>query len=146
MEALILTHGGYTPSFANDLCCFGGSGYIRIPTGITLVFNSKPKRVSVGLSSVEKLLQGVLTGTGEIVKSGENIRNYSLTPSDTLSRINPNSRYDTITITNGKAHMSDIFEAIRHFKLPYTRIYSFACRVNRNKELTVGSPTDVRRI
>ncbi|WP_340617357.1 putative adhesin [Xenorhabdus entomophaga] len=156
MKALIFTHGGYTAARMNDWSCFGGTGYTKVPDGITLWFNSKHDTPSVGLSTANKLLQEINSNgiadpliskykANEKIRGGKSVRNYSLTPNDKLSA-NPNLRIDIITITRGKAHLSDIFEAIQQLKLPYTDIYSFACRVKKFEPIIVSHPTPLGTI
>ncbi|WP_340621132.1 putative adhesin [Xenorhabdus siamensis] len=99
MKALVFTHGGYTPAFLCDMCCFGGSGYTIVPNGITLWFNSKHDTASVGLSSARNLLLGKFSNykASDKVRYGERVRNYSLTPNNKLSTP-PNWQFDIITI------------------------------------------------
>lgn len=127
-SALILTHGGYTPK-RNALQT--GSGYVVIPKGITIEFNSEEHRPSIG-TKASHLLAGHPISPIEIAPSGRLIHNYSLEHNPIFDRYQPNNTYDLIRVTRGKkAHIKDIFNAITVLGMDYKVIKSFHCRINK---------------
>ncbi|EGR2417037.1 putative adhesin [Vibrio cholerae] len=126
---LILSHGGYTPEKG---CFRSGSGYVTIPIGITMEFNSEEDRPSIG-TKAGHLLEGYPIDPIETVSSGHVIHNYSLSHNPLFDRYRPNDTYDLIKISeNGKAHIQDVFRAIHSLNLKYKVIRSFHCRINKS--------------
>ncbi|WP_137937103.1 putative adhesin [Chitinivorax sp. B] len=126
--ALLLSHGGYTPSRGMFR---SGSGKVIVPPGMTLYFNSADDTVSIGTKAFH-LLQGYDVLPMDTKPGGSVIENYSLEHNHIFDRAIPTAQYDLITISpNGKAHMDEVFEAIRAHQLRYTVIHSFACRINK---------------
>lgn len=127
-KALILSHGGYTPSQSKFR---KGSGLVAIPHGLTMEFNSMRNEPSIG-TKANHLLNGFDIPPQDTVVFGAFINNYSLTHNPLFDRYKPNEQYDLIRIdTVGKSHMTDVFEAIKTLDLGYTDIRSFACRINK---------------
>ncbi|WP_157659460.1 putative adhesin [Burkholderia ubonensis] len=127
-NALLLSHGGYTP---RRNVFQRGSGYITIPTGITILFNSGENEPSIGTKAMH-LLQGHPIIPVDRKPAGAVIENYSLEYNELFERCLPTEHFDIVTISpQGKAHMSDLFDAIRIHKINYGSIHSFACRVNK---------------
>lgn len=127
-KAVILSHGGYTPKRNNIQ---KGSGKILVPAGLTLLFNSLEDSPSIGTKALH-LLQGFNVSPVDKALSGVLINNYSLTYNNIFNPVKPNEEYDLITISPaGKAHMSDVFDAIRIHNKRYINIHSFACRINK---------------
>lgn len=127
-KALILSHGGYTPE---RLRILKGSGFICIPQGIHIEFNSEEDRPSIGTKAAH-LLSGFDIAPVDEYCSGQFIRNYSLSHNPLFDNYTPTREFDLIRIVPGKkAHMSDIFESFQRLNLSYDIVRSFACRVNK---------------
>jgi hypothetical protein len=127
-EAIILSHGGYTPSKIFGL---GGSGTTTTPAGTTVKFNASHDNYGVYTHGLH-LLGGAPATFNETVPANSRITNYSLENHDKCDFVNPNTNYDVITISPlGKAHLSDVFEALKQNGIQYTAINSFHCRVNK---------------
>lgn len=127
-KALLLSHGGYTP----DRGVFRhGSGQVSVPQGLTLHFNSTEDRVSIGTRAAH-LLQGFQVDPVDTKPEGNIIKNYSLEYDSKFETYHPNDEYDLIIISpDGKAHMNEVFDAIRVNNKNYESVHSFACRVNK---------------
>lgn len=138
-QAVLICHGGHTPA-RNRLMT--GSGEVMVPHGLNVGFNTTEDNFSIG-PRVLHFLQGYDYAPVEMVRGGEIIKNYSLSCDEKYAGLNPTLDKDVITISDkGKAHMSDVYEAIRIHSLMYTTLYSFACRVNK---LTYTGSIQVKR-
>ncbi|NRO97451.1 hypothetical protein GWC77_16125 [Paraburkholderia sp. NMBU_R16] len=127
-KALLLSHGGYTPDrgFLRH-----GSGQVSVPQGLTLHFNSTEDRVSIGTRAAH-LLQGYQVDPVDTKSEGNIIKNYSLEYDSKFGTYQPNEEYDLIIVSpDGKAHMNEVFDAIRVNNKNYESLHSFACRVNK---------------
>ena len=127
-KALLYSHGGYTQrrGFIRK-----GSGMVLVPEGVSLYFNSEANRPSVG-TKAHWHLQGYPMDPVEIKPPVSIINDYSLTHNISDNGIMPTNEYDIITISkNGKAHVSDVFMAIRLQNKRYEIIHSVACRINK---------------
>jgi len=128
-QAVLICHGGYTPS-SNII--FRGSGFIMVPHNLTIGFNCKEDHVSVG-PRVLHFLNGHAYIPQDIYYGGSYIKNYSITHDSKYATLQPKAEIDIITISpSGKAHISDVFNAIKVLKKEYIFLYSFACRVNKS--------------
>lgn len=137
-KALLLSHGGYTP----DRGVFRrGSGQVSVPQGMTLHFNSTEDRVSIGTRAAH-LLQGFQVDPVDTKSEGHIIKNYSLEYDSKFETYQPNDEYDLIIVSpDGKAHMNEVFDAIRVNNKNYETVHSFACRVNKSTfELAIQHP------
>lgn len=125
-NALLLSHGGYTMSRGPFM---PGSGYVTIPNGLILKFNTIDGDVSIGTKAAH-LLKGYPVEPRDVVQNGT-IRNYSLEHHEMYDQYKPTVEYDLIKIHGGKAHMSDVFKALMKNNVNYEFIHSFACRINK---------------
>lgn len=127
-RAILMAHGGYTPP-RNRI--FLGSGCCQVPSYTALHFHALPDFVAVFTHGVH-LLAGANIRPMETVLGGRGIVNYSLTYNEMATALMPNAQYDLITVApHGKAHMVDVFAAMRQHQRQYTDLNSFACRVNK---------------
>ncbi|WP_157637525.1 putative adhesin [Burkholderia ubonensis] len=127
-NALLLSHGGYTPR-RNVLQ--PGSGSVTVPAGVTILFNSGENEPSIGTKAMH-LLQGYPVIPVDKKSPGVVIENYSLEYNELFDGCLPTEHFDLVTISQkGKAHMSDVFDAIRMYHINYSSIHNFACRVNK---------------
>ncbi|WP_415869564.1 putative adhesin [Burkholderia ubonensis] len=127
-NALLLSHGGYTPK-RNVLQ--SGSGRVIIPEGVTMLFNSGEDAPSIGTKAIH-LLRGYPIIPVDKKSPGAVIENYSLEYNELFDRCLPTEHFDLVIISQrGKAHMSDVFDGIRMHHINYSSIHSFACRVNK---------------
>lgn len=128
-EVAVVAHGGYTPR--RDFIRTGsGKSSAEIP----IVFYSHPNQAAINCGRT------LIEGTG-IVKSfetapkGQEIENYSLKNDPDFEKavgIIVQPVMDFITIAgSGKAHMDEVWEAIRLFGLKYTKLHFVACRINK---------------
>ncbi|MBU9851973.1 putative adhesin [Rahnella aceris] len=127
-KAMLLSHGGYTPqrSFFQR-----GSGSIVVPANLTLLFNSAENEPSIGTKAMH-LLQGYHQPSFETLKMGAVVKNYSLEYNKIFEGCLPTATFDLITITEkGKAHLSDLFDAIKMNRINYDTVHIFACRINK---------------
>lgn len=127
-EAILLAHGGYTPSRYG---LFSGSGHCTTPLETSISFNARPNKTGIFTRGLH-LLSGAGHSVAEGVRGGSKIINYSLSYDSKAEDVEPNEKFDIIVISpHGKAHMSDIFDAMRQHNRRYTYLYSVACRVNK---------------
>ncbi|MEZ8103401.1 putative adhesin [Vibrio bivalvicida] len=127
-SVLILSHGGYTPRRDK---LRRGSGFVTIPLGITVEFNSDEDRPSIG-TKANHLLMGTPIVPISTSLPGSLIHNYSLSHNPLFDSYKPNNTYDLIKVSSdGKAHMKDVFAAIQQHGLRYKTIRSFHCRINK---------------
>ncbi|WP_152430490.1 putative adhesin [Vibrio aquimaris] len=140
-KAVIFAHGGFTPKRG---LFREGSGIITVPKSMTILFNSKEGSPSVGMRGIEMLEEGKVLQPIDMVKGGEEMKNYSLSFNRKFETCEPTDDYDIICISkNGKAHMSDVLEAMQKFGQNYETIHSFACRIDKATWQGVRSITRV---
>ena len=128
-EVAIVAHGGYTPR-RGSIRTGSGKSSAEIP----IIFYAHPNQAAINCGRT--LIQGTgFVKAFETTPQGKEIENYSL-------RIDPDFEkgvgkivqplMDFITIAgSGKAHMDEVWEAIRLFGLKYTKLHFVACRVNK---------------
>jgi hypothetical protein len=127
-EAILFAHGGYTPSRYR---LFSGSGHCTTPLETRIGFNALHNKGGIFTRGLH-LLSGTGHSVADDIHGGSRIINYSLSYDNKAEEVEPNERYDIIVISsNGKAHMSDIFDAMRQHNRHYTYLYSVACRFNK---------------
>ncbi|MGU3626886.1 hemagglutinin repeat-containing protein [Comamonas sp. C24C] len=139
---LILGHGGHTPS---RNIFMPGSGKVKVPDGKVVNFNSLDGNVSIG-TKADHLLQGFSVPPIDSSDSGTTIKNYSFEHAPVFDHYKPTDKFDLITIQPGKkAHMRDVFDALKASGSNCTTIHNFACRINKQTYTgtisSVGSPS-----
>ncbi|GHC75946.1 hypothetical protein GCM10010136_26370 [Limoniibacter endophyticus] len=131
-EAILISHGGYTPrrDFFRR-----GSGLVVIPDGLTMEFASArcaETLVETGIEDAARVLAGFPYYTSETLKPGQHVDNYSLTYAAEGDLFTPSSHCDVIKISAGpKAHLSDIFNVYRTLGCTWKTLHYFPCRANK---------------
>jgi hypothetical protein len=127
-EAVIATHGGYTPrrGFFRR-----GSGKSTIPANVELVFYTGADGYLGG--GAQWFMQGYPAKQAPIPAHGIT-ENYSLTYDDKIvPKIYSDHGYDLIVIREegAKAHLNDVWAALKAKNRQYSKIHCFFCRVNK---------------
>ncbi|WP_447770328.1 putative adhesin [Aeromonas veronii] len=140
-KAVIFAHGGFTPERGKFR---KGSGTAVIPNFTRLHFNARHGSPSIGLKGGHMLQNGNSIDPLDVCLPGSKITNYSLTFNAKFEPFEPSSEYDVIKISpQGKAHMTDVFDALKIYGLMYEQIHSFACRIDKSTwagTRSIGSP------
>ena len=128
-EVAIVAHGGYTPRRGSVQT---GSG--KSSAEIPIVFYSHPNQAAINCART--LIEGTApVKTFETSPKGSEIENYSLKNDPDFEKaigIINQPVMDFITIAgSGKAHMEEVWDAIRLFGLKYTKLHFVACRINK---------------
>lgn len=135
-EAIISTHGGYTPKRGP---LKKGSGKTQVPGDINrelkVLFYSPADTVCIGMAA-QWMFQGFPSTQPVQETSAINdiVENYSLTHFENSKNwvVPDTSKYDLIRVLEGKKiHLSDVWEVIRVNALHYHTIHFFACRINK---------------
>jgi len=133
--AILWTHGGYTPRQGLK----PGSGTADVPDGLTVRFHTPDDTVGAG-DKARRWLEGNPNNTTDLTVfqtavAGQSVKNYSLSvkASDNKSfEADYRPQYDMITTAvDKKAHLKDVFDAMRELSFRWTELRYFACRINK---------------
>lgn len=140
-EAVIACHGRYT---RRRLLVLPGSGTVRIPEGLEVRFYTDPGLTCIG----PRAHWGIVNDNGFQglpfhPHTDEVVTNYSLHhhPNTMGYPAEDQSRDVILVAEEGKAHLSDVFDVIEAYELPYTVLHNFHCRVERRFQFRIEHNT-----
>ena len=129
-EAVILSHGGYTPK--RDFIRRGSGEFVLFCEQLT--FHSKHDTPAVGMQGLRFAQGSMIEGYVESRKRGETVTNYRLTPD--LRKYGDldgmDFARDVITPREGiRVHLKDVLSDLEKHDMTYDNIHCFHCRIDK---------------
>src|SRR5262245_2053587 len=137
-EAVVFAHGSYKPSGLFDK----GTELVLVPPTLTVRFYAALNNVGVGSSGrINEALTGQSRAARETAAPGSRVVNYGLSHAkrSTITFkysvwVVARATRDLIIVRSVKsATLDDVFDAIFFYKLPYTVLHNYHCRVTEDQ-------------